>query len=235
MSALQETLHGTQPEIVVSVGTDLHLFDRLIDWVDDWLAAQDDRPSCLVQHGASRAPKHALGISRMSRSELLDLYAGAKIVIVQGGPGSILDAREVGALPIAVPRRPEKQEVVDGHQIAFTETMEQQGEAVAVHSEEQLRRSLEAALRNPELFQKSPRVSDPDAAALCLETEVRKMLENPQKQQSLKKAQIMLRSRKMARAAQSASAKHRGEAKQAKNPARIWARAAQLIQERLQP
>ena len=149
-----------------------------------------------MQYGASRAPTNAFGVSRMSRNELLDLYAGAKAVIVQGGPGSILDARQVGVLPIAVPRWPEMQEVVDGHQIAFTETMEIHGEAVLVNSEEQLRLSLEAALQNPELFQKDPRISDPASAAASLAVEIDNMLTGPRHPAPMKKAWRMLRSRR---------------------------------------
>lgn len=235
MTPLQETLDGVQPEIVVSVGTDLHLFNRLIDWVDDWLEAQDERPTCLVQHGASRAPKNALGVSRMSRAELLDLYAGAKVVIVQGGPGSILDAREVGALPIAVPRWPERHEVVDGHQIAFTQTMEQHGEAVAVNSEDQLRTSLEAALQHPELFHKCPRISDPEDASQLLETEIRKMMDKPRNPQLVKKAWSMMRSRRAAPAAAHGSGDGQLEKSGSKDMTKKSASHARAVPNRLQP
>lgn len=235
MTPLQQTLDGVQPEIVVSVGTDLHLFNRLIDWVDDWLEIQEERPTCLVQHGASRAPKNALGISRMSRDELLDLYAGAKVVIVQGGPGSILDAREVGALPIAVPRWPEKHEVVDGHQIAFTQTMELHGEAVAVHSEDQLRTSLEAALQNPEQFQKCPRISDPENATQSLEAEIRKMMQEPRNPQLVKKAWRMLRARRAKPAGEHGSGARHGAKAKTRSFAAKFAGNARAIQNRLQP
>lgn len=218
LTLLQETLDGVQPEIVVSVGTDLHLFNRLIDWVDDWLGSQEDRPTCLVQYGASRAPRNALGVSRMSRDELLDLYAGAKVVVVQGGPGSILDAREVGALPIAVPRWPENQEVVDGHQIAFTETMERHGEAVAIHSEDQLRWSLDAALENPDCFRKAPRISDPTNATAFLEAEIEKLINDPRNSQMLKKAWSMMRSRR--------SKANEGRGSRATNPAGKFVRTS---------
>lgn len=235
MTTLQETLDGVQPEIVVSVGTDLHLFNRLIDWVDDWLAAQDERPTCLMQHGASRAPRNAMGISRMSRDELLVLYAGAKVVIVQGGPGSILDAREVGALPIAVPRWPERHEVVDGHQIAFTETMEQHGEAVAVNSEDQLRLSLEAAMQNPEHFQKSPRTSDPENATHFLETEINKMLNEPRNPQLVKKAWSMMRSRRTATAAARGSGHGQFDKSESQNAVVKFVGNARAPQNRHQP
>ncbi|MFJ2617875.1 hypothetical protein [Glutamicibacter sp. NPDC087344] len=195
MKTLEETLGGIRPEIVVSVGTDLHLFDRLIDWVDDWLACQDNCPTCLVQYGASHEPKHALGISRVSRLELLDLYADAKVVIVQGGPGSILDARQVGVLPIAVPRWPERNEVVDGHQIAFTETMDAHGEAVFVNSEDQLRNSLELALGHPEQFHKSPRISQTELASRVLGDEIERLFSEPRKSQIARRSWRLLRAR----------------------------------------
>nr|WP_308729197.1 hypothetical protein [Arthrobacter sp. MYb227] len=124
----------------------------------------------------------------MSRDELLGLYAGAKVVIVQGGPGSILDAREVGMLPIAVPRRPENQEVVDGHQIAFTRTMELHGEAIAANTEQELRTCLESALRTPEQFHKSPRIGNPEEAAHFLGEEIEKMLGEPRHPEALRRA-----------------------------------------------
>lgn len=195
MTRPEELLAGTAPEVVVSVGTDFHLFDRLIDWVDDWLAEQCDPPSCLVQYGSSRQPTIAQGVARLPRSELLKLYASAKVVIVQGGPGSILDAREVGVLPIAVPRRPEKQEVVDGHQIAFTKTMEMHGEALGAHTELELRMALETALLDPESVRKAARVNHPEAAASFLAAEIERLMAKPRNPQALRKSWRLWRKR----------------------------------------
>lgn len=45
------------PLVLVTVGTDYHRFDRLIEWVDRWYAETGrGRVRCVVQHGASRAP-----------------------------------------------------------------------------------------------------------------------------------------------------------------------------------
>ncbi|POH74880.1 glycosyltransferase [Arthrobacter glacialis] len=159
---------GDYPALVVSVGTDHHKFDRLIDWVEDWLDSRTDHPTCLIQHGASKAPELARGVLRMPREDLLQLYASAKIVLVQGGPGSILDARSVGHLPIAVPRLPRLNEVVDGHQVAFTRTMASHGEAIAAESEEELMRALNLAMSHPESMRTAPRLSTPAASANLL-------------------------------------------------------------------
>jgi UDP-N-acetylglucosamine transferase subunit ALG13 len=159
----------TNAKIIVSLGTDFHRFDRLVDWIDDWLDSLESPPSCIVQHGASRIPRVAQGIDRMPRQDLLNLYRQADLVVVQGGPGSILDARETGHIPVAVPRRPELGEVVDAHQLAFTRVMHRQGEAVMATSLEQLIEAGTAVLQDPAGSRTAPRQPGGAAATARLE------------------------------------------------------------------
>ncbi|MDY3049943.1 MAG: glycosyltransferase [Rothia sp. (in: high G+C Gram-positive bacteria)] len=151
-------------DLVVSLGTDHHHFDRLIEWVDAYLS---ERPEvkALVQHGFTAPPKHADAIERMPRAELLDLYRAAKVVVVQGGPGSILDAREVGAIPLAVPRQSKLNEVVDDHQVEFSRVMETHGETIVVTSAEDLKNKLDAAFADPDSLKGTYRVPGNDQAA----------------------------------------------------------------------
>ena len=138
-------------DLVVSLGTDVHTFDRLLRWVEAYLEAHPE-VTCLVQHGHTAPIKHADNLKLLPASELLDYYATARVVLVQGGPGSIQDARRTGALPLAVPRRAEFDEVVDNHQVPFTTLMEKRGHAVVVESREDLFAKLDLALANPSLF-----------------------------------------------------------------------------------
>ena len=161
-----------QPKIVVSLGTDHHKFDRLVDWVDDWIDQRDGPVECLIQHGSSRVPRSAKAVERMPRTELLVLYGQADVVLVQGGPGSILDARKVGRIPIAVPRRPELDEVVDGHQKVFTHAMVRQGNAIMAESYSALVEELERAIADPASVATSPRVARADLAARNLEAAI---------------------------------------------------------------
>ncbi|ASN40207.1 glycosyltransferase [Paeniglutamicibacter terrestris] len=158
-------LENGDQNIVVSLGTDHHRFDRAVDWIDDWLETQETQPRCLIQHGSSRQPRQGNGVDRMPRTDLLDLYAGADAVIVQGGPGSILDVREMGKIPIAIPRRPELDEVVDGHQIAFARFMASQGEALLAESADDMDRLLKLILADPNHFSTPPRHADAGHAA----------------------------------------------------------------------
>lgn len=159
--------------MVVSLGTDHHKFDRLVGWVDDWIAARDGDVDCLVQYGSSRVPTLARGVDRMPRTEILALYSASDVVVVQGGPGSILDAREVGRIPLAVPRLPHLHEVVDGHQVAFTRAMVASGDAIMAASYEELVSALEAALADPNSVITPPRHASPQAAADKLEQAIK--------------------------------------------------------------
>ncbi len=94
------------------------------------------------------------------------LYAKAQVVLVQGGPGSIQDARATGAIPLVVPRRVEFDEVVDNHQVPFVTMMEKQGGAVIVESRADLFDKLTLAFENPSLFHAAqPYVANPSIAA----------------------------------------------------------------------
>ena len=129
-------------DLVVSLGTDYHTFDRLLRWVKAYLAENPQIRS------------------------LKRLYAKAQVVLVQGGPGSIQDARATGAIPLVVPRRVEFDEVVDNHQVPFVTMMEKQGGAVIVESRADLFDKLTLAFENPSLFHAAqPYVANPSIAA----------------------------------------------------------------------
>lgn len=163
-------------DLVVSLGTDVHTFDRLLRWVEAYLEAHPE-VTCLVQHGHTAPIKHADNLKLLPASELLDYYATARVVLVQGGPGSIQDARRTGALPLAVPRRAEFDEVVDNHQVPFTALMEKRGHAVVVESCEDLFAKLDLALANPSLFRTAePYISTPEISAAQLGEELQDLL-----------------------------------------------------------
>jgi UDP-N-acetylglucosamine transferase subunit ALG13 len=111
------------PQVLVSVGTDVHRFDRLMDWVEAWYATLSDRPAVLVQHGRSRAPAIPGATPFLGHDELDAAMAAARVVVTHGGPASITEARRHGHLPVVVARDPAYAEHVDDHQMLFTARM----------------------------------------------------------------------------------------------------------------
>ena len=128
--------------------------------------AENPQVRCLIQHGHTSPVEGADNVKLLPAGTLKRLYAKAQVVLVQGGPGSIQDARATGAIPLVVPRRVEFDEVVDNHQVPFVTMMEKQGGAVIVESRADLFDKLTLAFENPSLFHAAqPYVANPSIAA----------------------------------------------------------------------
>jgi UDP-N-acetylglucosamine transferase subunit ALG13 len=127
--------------VLITVGTDFHAFDRLIQWADRWSEANPD--ACvLVQHGSSRPPHIAKGIPFLSPAELQEEMAAASIVVTHGGPATITEARRVGRTPVCVPRDPSLGEHVDDHQQRFAGFLAERGLVRLVMTEDEFSDAL---------------------------------------------------------------------------------------------
>lgn len=147
----------TQTLVVVTVGTDHHPFDRLIHWVDDWLATRAARSvQCVIQYGTSAPPRIATGRAYLEHSELQDLLGSATVVVSHGGPGTITESRRHGLRPIVVARSPRLGEHVDNHQELFCVRMAGHGLVALAGDAAELQSLLDQALANPQAFAIQP-------------------------------------------------------------------------------
>ena len=144
-----------RPLLFASVGSDHHRFDRLVGWIDHWAASRD--VECVVQYGTSSPPEHATGIAYLDRGLLQEGLRTADVVVVQGGPMSIIESRRNGTRPIVVPRLSHLKEVVDDHQVVFCRRLAEQDRLDLAEDEPTLCRLLDEALAHP-----SDRVIKPD-------------------------------------------------------------------------
>ena len=134
--------------VLVTVGTDHHRFDRPIGWVDHWAEAHPDA-AVLVQHGTADPPAHGTAVVMLGYDELVAEMAASDVVIAQGGPATIMDARSVGQRPLVVPRLGRFDEVVDDHQVAFTDWMASKELVWLAADEAELHALIDAALADP--------------------------------------------------------------------------------------
>jgi UDP-N-acetylglucosamine transferase subunit ALG13 len=135
--------------VLVVVGTDVHRFDRLMDWLETWHASRPDRPRMIVQHGSSRAPALAGAAPFLPHDRLAEAMAQAQAVVTHGGPASIAEARRHGHVPIVVPRDPAHHEHVDDHQQLFAARLARLGVIRRCTSAADLRTALDEALAGP--------------------------------------------------------------------------------------
>ncbi len=145
-SALLDTV--TRPLAVVSVGTDHHRFDRMIRWTEHY-ANRHPEIRFVVQRGTSNSPRTLESHELIPHEELRTLFSDASVVICHGGPSTVMDARAVGRKPVVVPRDPELDEHVDGHQMRFARHLHEHRMAVVVWSEVEFFSALDAAIANP--------------------------------------------------------------------------------------
>lgn len=111
--------------VFVTLGTDHHPFDRLIDWV---AAARDQLGfDLLVQRGATPSREGVESVEYVGAPEMESLIDLADVVVCHGGLGTMALARRLGHRPIVVPRDPELDEHVDDHQLRHTEELEREG------------------------------------------------------------------------------------------------------------
>jgi UDP-N-acetylglucosamine transferase subunit ALG13 len=148
--------------IFVSVGTDHHPFDRMVEWADSW-AAEHPNAAIFVQYGFSRPPRHACGAPQIAHSELVERIRAADVVVTQAGPGGITDARECGKLPIVFPRNPAFGEHVDDHQLRFAAHQAGHGRIALATGPVEVSEQVGRALRFPAEYL-APRTDSPTAA-----------------------------------------------------------------------
>jgi len=144
------------PLLLVTVGTDHHPFDRLVRWVDGWLGAAGGRGAelrCLVQTGTSSPPAGAADWRPYLEFEALQAAMREAVAVVcHGGPGTILGARHMGAVPIVVPRRHRLGEHVDDHQVAFSRRLAAEGGVFLAETEADLHGLLDRVAAEPTAF-----------------------------------------------------------------------------------
>jgi UDP-N-acetylglucosamine transferase subunit ALG13 len=140
--------HNGAPRVIVSVGTDKHPFDRLIGWVENWVADRVDI-EVFIQYGTSIAPTLTPGAAHIDHDELVNMIRSADVVITHGGPSTVMDVRSNGRLPIVVARDPALGEHVDDHQMRFAEHLGKHGMALLASSRADLHELIDRGLADP--------------------------------------------------------------------------------------
>lgn len=130
--------------IFVTVGTDHHPFDRLIEWCDEFAASNN--VECFVQRGPAGQPRSCTGADYLDYSEMVRRIGGARAVITHGGPATVALCLALGQVPIVVPRSSDLDEVVDDHQMAFAKRLEETGHARVATTHEQFSGHIADAL-----------------------------------------------------------------------------------------
>lgn len=134
--------------ILISVGTDFHPFQRLVDWADDY-ARRHPEHEVFIQYGTARPPLHSQRSQLLDHSQLQTEIARADVVVCHGGPATITEVRRSGLVPVCVARDPSRGEHVDEHQQRFVARIAQAGMVVSCPEVEDLDDAVTTAMERP--------------------------------------------------------------------------------------
>ena len=112
--------------ILVTVGTDHHPFQRLVDWADRYAQSHPEH-DVFIQYGSAKAPSHPQRSALLDHAQLQTEINRADAVVCHGGPATITDIRRTGLRPVCVPRDPTRGEHVDEHQLRFAQRIARAG------------------------------------------------------------------------------------------------------------
>jgi UDP-N-acetylglucosamine transferase subunit ALG13 len=183
-------------QIVVTVGTDHHPFDRLIEWTNDWLCRHPGQASSVfVQCGSASAAPACPASRFLDVGQLRALLDGADVLVSHGGPASIADAWARGQLPIVVPRRPELGEHVDDHQVDFCAKVAELGRVRLASTAAEFAGLLDEASADHSAFRTAIAPTDVDVAVARLGELVGELVNRPRSRLPLIHAARLIRRR----------------------------------------
>jgi len=153
--------------ILVTVGTALQPFDRLLLYTDEAIAALKNPVTGVCQHGCSEIRPRSLSCKEtLSRAEFDTEMANADVVICHAGVGTLWSAMREGHRPLVVPRLGSRGEHVNDHQLEIVEALGKEGRIEIIENASQLREAL-LRYEHGEVRRGARAVDDPARVALA--------------------------------------------------------------------
>ena len=124
--------------IFFTVGTEKFAFDRIIQ-AADLVACALPKEEVFIQIADNvRAPHTARWERWLTYEEFSQRLDHARVVVTHAGAGTLLSCVKRGKVAISIPRRSERGEHVDNHQVEFAQKMAELGHTIVGNSPEEL-------------------------------------------------------------------------------------------------
>lgn len=166
-------------DIFVSVGNGTESFHRMLDIIRKISNHLPYR--IIVQHGRTIFDSKTCCIFPFTdEDEFKKLISKSQFFITHGGVGSIITSINLGKKPIVIPRRKKFNEIIDDHQLAFTNELSKQGLIDAITSEDSL--NIEKTLLKIINTKKNRSIltNKKNNYINIVQSRIRKTLENPE-------------------------------------------------------
>ena len=119
--------------IFVTVGTHEQPFDRLLIEIDRLASDKVIDEKMFIQSGYSAYKPIACDYKPfLGFDEMMQKMASARVIITHCGSSTIMQAIQLGKLPIVVPRQKIYKEHVDDHQVLFARYLKEKEKVIVV-------------------------------------------------------------------------------------------------------
>ena len=135
-------------KVFASVGSVLP-FDRLVQAVDGWSAANPQHEVFIQIGDGAHEPAHAPWKRTMPHPDYHALLAGCDLFVAHVGMGSILQALELQKQTLLMPRRASLREHTTDHQLHTADRFRDTPGILIVDEPEQLTAAMSRLLENP--------------------------------------------------------------------------------------
>lgn len=148
--------------IFLTVGTH-EPFDRLVQAMDKWCAAQPSPPEVFGQITAptetAYRPQHFDWVDRLTPTEFAQRFAEASLIVSHAGMGTIISAMQSGKPVVVMPRRGHLGETRNDHQYATANQLANRPGICVAEDESHLADCIQRALsRNSDA--NAPQISE---------------------------------------------------------------------------
>lgn len=130
--------------IFVTVGTSPHGFDRLVRGVDAIAPEFDEPIRAQIGHG-EYVPENIDWLRFTSEEEIHELYRNASVVVAHAGAGTLLTALSYERPVVVLPRREERGEHNDDHQIELATALSDRPKVQTISETDELKQAVERA------------------------------------------------------------------------------------------
>jgi UDP-N-acetylglucosamine transferase subunit ALG13 len=132
--------------LFATVGADGDPFDRLVGWLDRWLAAEGECVEAYLEIGASCPPGSIIWTEYLGPGERELALRAADVVVCDGSAASMTLCTSVGRTPIVVPRSARRGDAPDERQVMHCRHLAEGGRIWLAEREDRLAELLTRAL-----------------------------------------------------------------------------------------
>jgi UDP-N-acetylglucosamine transferase subunit ALG13 len=133
----------------VTVGNSRQAFARLLHAVEAYFVEHDSGADVFMQIGVAEIhPRVGSAMPFLELDEFKRRIQSADVIVCHAGAGTLFDVLQAGKCPVVMPRRRAFDEIVDDHQVEFTQYLADAGKVIPAWEPADVPRAIGCAMQS---------------------------------------------------------------------------------------